>query len=82
MEIAAGRENPYENLLQIWEDATYTKTYITGGIGIRNGEAFPESYQLPNDFQHLLRDLRTDLQRHVEPAHESSLWRQRVHRCH
>ena len=49
MEIAAGHENPYENLLQIWEDATYTKTYITGGIGIRNGEAFPESYQLPND---------------------------------
>jgi DUF1680 family protein len=33
----------------IWEDAVYKKTYVTGGIGSTgNGEAFGKDYELPN----------------------------------
>jgi DUF1680 family protein len=33
----------------IWEDAVYKKTYITGGIGSTgHGEAFGKDYELPN----------------------------------
>ncbi|MGD2035739.1 MAG: glycoside hydrolase family 127 protein, partial [Bacteroidales bacterium] len=33
----------------IWENMTYKKTYITGGIGARGeGEAFGDDYELPN----------------------------------
>ncbi|NIJ51802.1 glycoside hydrolase family 127 protein [Dyadobacter arcticus] len=35
---------------RIWEDATYKKQYITGGVGAReDGEAFDKAYVLPND---------------------------------
>lgn len=34
----------------IWEDATFKKQYITGGMGAReDGEAFDKPYVLPND---------------------------------
>ncbi|WP_439555031.1 glycoside hydrolase family 127 protein [Dyadobacter sp.] len=34
----------------IWEDATFKKQYITGGVGAReDGEAFDKAYVLPND---------------------------------
>lgn len=34
----------------IWEDATFKKQYITGGVGAReDGEAFDAAYVLPND---------------------------------
>ncbi|MCE7058844.1 glycoside hydrolase family 127 protein [Dyadobacter sp. CY343] len=34
----------------IWQDATYKKQYITGGVGAReDGEAFDKAYVLPND---------------------------------
>jgi uncharacterized protein len=35
---------------RMWNDVAGTKTYLTGGIGSRrHGEAFGESYELPND---------------------------------
>ncbi|KAA0989615.1 glycoside hydrolase family 127 protein [Dyadobacter aurulentus] len=41
----------YQNALDsIWQDATYKKQYITGGVGAReDGEAFDKAYILPND---------------------------------
>ncbi|CAG5003557.1 Non-reducing end beta-L-arabinofuranosidase [Dyadobacter sp. CECT 9275] len=34
----------------IWQDATFRKQYITGGVGAReDGEAFDQPYILPND---------------------------------
>ncbi len=34
---------------KLWENTTYKKTYITGGIGSRkHGEAFGDNYELPN----------------------------------
>ena len=34
----------------IWQDATFHKQYITGGVGAReDGEAFDQPYLLPND---------------------------------
>lgn len=43
-------EGPYRQALDaIWQDATYRKTYITGGIGsIRFHEQFGGAYELPN----------------------------------
>jgi uncharacterized protein len=33
----------------LWENVTYKKTYITGGIGaLHKGEAFGDNYELPN----------------------------------
>lgn len=50
MEVAAGRENPYDTALKsLWEDVTYRKQYITGGVGRPGGEAFGAAYDLPND---------------------------------
>ena len=49
MEIAAGEENPYPNLQQIWENVTYKQQYVTGGVGLPSGEAFGGDYNLPND---------------------------------
>ncbi|WP_233878156.1 glycoside hydrolase family 127 protein [Dyadobacter sp. CY323] len=46
------RDNPKMNMAldSIWEDATYRKQYITGGVGAReDGEAFDKPYILPND---------------------------------
>jgi DUF1680 family protein len=46
------KEDPaYEKAIHhIWEDATYKKQYITGGVGAReDGEAFDKAYLLPND---------------------------------
>jgi hypothetical protein len=35
---------------KMWEDSTYTKMYITGGIGSRHrDESFGDSFELPND---------------------------------
>lgn len=49
LEVAAGRENPYDKALNsIWKDML-TKMYITGGIGLPAGESYGQSYQLPND---------------------------------
>ena len=48
MELAAGRENPYDTALNtIWHDML-TKMYVHGGIGIPSGESYSESYILPN----------------------------------
>jgi uncharacterized protein len=34
---------------RLWEDVTYTKTYLTGGIGAQGGhEGFGDPYELPN----------------------------------
>lgn len=34
----------------IWDDATFKKQYVTGGVGAReDGEAFDSAYVLPND---------------------------------
>jgi DUF1680 family protein len=44
--------NPQYNtaIHAIWDDATYKKQYITGGVGAReDGEAFDKAYVLPND---------------------------------
>jgi DUF1680 family protein len=46
------QDNPqYDTAIKaIWEDATYRKQYITGGVGAReDGEAFDKAYVLPND---------------------------------
>ncbi|QRR01883.1 glycoside hydrolase family 127 protein [Dyadobacter sandarakinus] len=46
------RDNPGNRraLDHIWEDATYKKQYVTGGMGAReDGEAFDKAYILPND---------------------------------
>ncbi len=49
LELAEGRENPYDTALNsIWKDML-TKMYIHGGIGIPSGESYSESYVLPND---------------------------------
>ncbi|WP_031525990.1 glycoside hydrolase family 127 protein [Dyadobacter crusticola] len=44
-------EPAYNHALNtIWEDATFKKQYITGGVGAReDGEAFDKAYVLPND---------------------------------
>ena len=35
---------------KMWEDSTYTKMYLTGGIGSRHrDESFGDSFELPND---------------------------------
>jgi DUF1680 family protein len=35
---------------KMWEDSTYTKMYLTGGIGSRHrDESFGDPYELPND---------------------------------
>ncbi|MBQ8214660.1 MAG: glycoside hydrolase family 127 protein [Clostridia bacterium] len=41
----------YDYALQrLWSDVTYTKQYVTGGVGqTAHGEGFLESYNLPND---------------------------------
>ena len=49
MELAAGRENPYHSaLLSLWDDVTNKKQYVTGGVGLPDGEAFGDAYELPN----------------------------------
>jgi uncharacterized protein len=47
---ALTRRPEYQTALnRIWEDATYHKTYITGGVGsIRFHEQFGAAYELPN----------------------------------
>jgi len=46
---ANGGENPYDTALNaVWNDML-TKMYVHGGIGIPAGEAYSESYALPND---------------------------------
>jgi DUF1680 family protein len=38
-----------QTLNQLWNDTTTTKMYVTGGVGSRSdGEAFGDSYELPN----------------------------------
>ena len=39
----------YDNALQsLWNDVTYTKQFVTGGVGLIEQEGFGESYELPN----------------------------------
>lgn len=47
---AIEKDTAYLNAItRIWEDLTYTKMYITGGIGASGGnEGFAEPYALPN----------------------------------
>ncbi len=51
VDIAALKKaDDYESALdKLWDDVVNTKMYITGGVGATSqGEAFGESYQLPN----------------------------------
>ncbi|WP_353721666.1 beta-L-arabinofuranosidase domain-containing protein [Dyadobacter sp. 676] len=51
-DLLALRPNPGNQaaIHAIWNDATYKKQYITGGMGAReDGEAFDKAYVLPND---------------------------------
>jgi len=42
-------KNYIEAITRIWEDITWTKMYVTGGIGASGGnEGFDEPYNLPN----------------------------------
>jgi DUF1680 family protein len=49
--LAIEKEPNYDKALhRIWEDATFQKQYVTGGVGAReDGEAFDKGYLLPND---------------------------------
>ena len=47
--METGDELYRKTLLNLWEDMAGRKTYVTGGIGSRYaGEAFGESFELPN----------------------------------
>jgi DUF1680 family protein len=44
-----GDESYIEAITRIWEDLTWRKTYVTGGIGASGGnEGFADPYHLPN----------------------------------
>ncbi len=47
--METGEENYWKTLDKLWADLTADQMYITGGVGARSqGEAFGESYELPN----------------------------------
>ncbi|MDT8394700.1 MAG: glycoside hydrolase family 127 protein [Bacteroidales bacterium] len=44
-----GDQDYIDAITRIWQDLTWTKTYVTGGIGASGGnEGFAEPYHLPN----------------------------------
>jgi uncharacterized protein len=44
-----GNKDYIQAIDRLWEDVTYTKTYLTGGIGAQGGhEGFGDPYELPN----------------------------------
>jgi uncharacterized protein len=48
--LETGDEPLRAAMLRLWDDMVATKTYLTGGLGARHeGEAFGDSYELPND---------------------------------
>lgn len=47
--LETGDRSLWDYLTRLWGDMTYTKTYVTGGVGTAHrNEAFSESYELPN----------------------------------
>lgn len=62
----------YAALKVLWEDLTYKKTYVTGGIGSTSRyEGFTEAYDLPNDTAYA----------ETCAAIGSILWNQRMLNC-
>jgi DUF1680 family protein len=48
--LETGDEPLRAAMLRLWDDMVACKTYLTGGLGSRHeGEAFGDSYELPND---------------------------------
>ena len=75
MLVAQGEENPYDEALNaIWEDVR-SKQYINGGVGVAYGAESLRQCLRASQQHGLLRNLRPDLQRHVESAHEPPLQR-------
>jgi DUF1680 family protein len=47
--METGDDSYWKTLNTLWNDMTTTKMYVTGGVGSRSdGEAFGDSYELPN----------------------------------
>lgn len=47
--LETGNKALWRYLTRLWEDMTYRKTFVTGGIGTAHrNEAFSEPYELPN----------------------------------
>ena len=48
--LETGERALWDAMVRLWEDIASSKLYITGGVGSRyDGEAFGDSYELPND---------------------------------
>jgi uncharacterized protein len=47
--METGDDSYWQTLSRLWNDMTWTKMYVTGGVGSRaEGEAFGDAYELPN----------------------------------